>query len=93
MAKKARKAAASKARKAKSSAGRKRPAAKAWRQVATPKRAKAVAKKKAARKRSAKRPESFLQKVEGAFEAVLDTLTDAERLHRKLEPEISREPE
>jgi ribonuclease R len=41
----------------------------------------------------AKRPESFSHKVAGAFEAVVDTLVDAEELHHKLEPEISREPE
>jgi hypothetical protein len=37
--------------------------------------------------------ESFLRKVEGAVEAVFDTLTDAERLHRKLEPDITPDQE
>ena len=40
---------------------------------------------------------SLLRKVEnkvaGAFRAVADTLTDAEQLHEKLDPGISREPE
>lgn len=93
MAKKARKAVASKARRAKTSTGKKRPAAKARRKVAMPRKAKSVAKGKRAGKRIAKQPEGLLQKVAGAVEAVLDTLTDAEQLHRKLEPEISREPE
>jgi hypothetical protein len=99
MAKKARKATAAKAGKAKTSAGKKRTAAKARRKAATHKRTKSVAKKKSVAKgkragsRFAKRRESLLQKVEGAVEAVLDTLTDAEQLHRKLEPEVSREPE
>lgn len=99
MVKKARKS-ASKARKAKTSVRRKRPVAKArrktGRKAAAPKRAKTVAKKarkKAAPKPSAMPHESFLQRVEGVVEAVLDTLTDAERLHHKLEPDISRDPE
>ena len=40
---------------------------------------------------------SLLKKVEnkvaGAFKAVTDTLTDAEQLHEKLDPGISRESE
>ena len=42
---------------------------------------------------TAKPEKTIGQKVEGAFEAVLDVLTDAEQLHHKLEPEISTEPE
>ena len=38
-------------------------------------------------------PKSFPEKVAGAFSTVVDILTDAEQLHHKLEPEISREPE
>ncbi len=101
MAKKARKAAA-KARKTKTSAKRKkRSAVKTRRKTAAPKRAKSLPNKslaKKTKKKSAPKPsvtprESFLQRVEDAVEAVLDTLTDAEHLHRKLEPDISREPE
>jgi len=40
-----------------------------------------------------KAPESFSQKVAGAFHAIVDTLSDAEQLHRKLDPGVSREPE
>ena len=36
---------------------------------------------------------SLADKVAGTFTAVVDTLTDAERLHHKMEPEVSREPE
>ena len=49
-----------------------------------------VAEKPAARKPP---PESLLHKIEGEFTAILDTLTDAERLHEKLDPGVSREPE
>ena len=42
-------------------------------------------------------PKSFVQKVEqkieGAVAAAIDILTDAERLHHKLEPGISQTPE
>jgi hypothetical protein len=45
--------------------------------------------------RKAARPphKSFVQRVEGAFGAVADILTDAEQLHHRLEPGISNEPE
>ena len=33
------------------------------------------------------------EKVEGAFQAVFDTLTDAERLHHKLEPDVTPDQE
>jgi hypothetical protein len=46
-----------------------------------------------ARKPIPKAPESFSQKVAGAFHAIVDTLSDAEQLHRKLDPGVSREPE
>ena len=42
-------------------------------------------------------PRSFVQKVEqkieGAVEAAIDILTDAERLHHKLDPGVSPIPE
>jgi hypothetical protein len=64
----------------------------------TKKRRKLAAQKKPARKKISKaRPESFTHKVEHEVEAVAteiaDIFTDAERLHQKLDPGISREPE
>jgi hypothetical protein len=51
----------------------------------------------AASQQTAKPRRSFVrrieEKVEGAFEAVFDTLTDAERLHHKLEPDITPDQE
>ena len=93
MAKKARRG-ASKARKAKVSARPKRSTLKTRRKLATPKTVKLAAKRKPARKRVAqKKPEAFSRKVADAFKAVVDTLVDAEQLHHKLDPEVSREPE
>ena len=63
------------------------------------KRGKVAAKKKPARKtiRRKARPESFVHKAEHEVEAVAteiaDIFTDAERLHQRLDPDISREPE
>ena len=37
--------------------------------------------------------ESLSHKIESAVAAVVDIFTDAERLHHKLEPDISNEPE
>lgn len=93
MAKKARKA-ASKARKVKASARPKRSAVKTRGKSATPKKVKVAAKRKPIRKRVArKQPESFSHKVADVFKTVVDTLVDAEQLHHKLDPEVSREPE
>ena len=39
------------------------------------------------------KPRGILAKIVADFEAVIDTLADADNLHRKLEPKISREPE
>jgi hypothetical protein len=103
MAKK-RKGAAAKAKKTKTSAKKKHSALKAQRKAtapkkATPKKAKSVAPKKAkpvATEKSTgqsvvKRQESFSHKVAGAFEAVVDTLVDAEQLHRRLDPDPTRD--
>lgn len=38
-------------------------------------------------------PESFPHKIERAFNAVVDTLADAEHLDHELDPGVSREPE
>jgi hypothetical protein len=64
----------------------------------TKKRRKVAARKKPVHKKISKaRPESFTHKVEHEVEAVAteiaDIFTDAERLHQKLDPGISREPE
>jgi hypothetical protein len=64
------------------------------RKVAAPPPSKPVAKKKPAAQKVQK---SFLRTVEdkvaGAFNAVINTLVDAEQLHHKLDPGVSPEPE
>jgi hypothetical protein len=46
-----------------------------------------------ARKPIPKASESLSQRVAAAFHTIVDTLSDAEQLHRKLDPGVSREPE
>lgn len=55
--------------------------------------AQSVTDQPAAGQQTAQKRESFLHKIEDAVEAVFDTLTDAERLHRKLEPDITPDQE
>jgi hypothetical protein len=88
MARKARKKSASKAKEK----AKKKSAAVATkkRKTAAKKKSKAAAKKKAARKA---KPKGVVATIVADFEAVVDTLTDAERLHRKLEPPGSPESE
>lgn len=106
MAKKTRKKSAAKATKTSKALTRKKGArkktavAKKSRKVAARKKSKPIAKKKPVAKKTPARkkirkppPESFVEKVEDAFTAVVDILTDAERLHHKLDPGVSREPE
>jgi len=106
MAKKTRKRVASKAAKkskaltGKKGAKKKAAVTKKRRKIAARKKSKPVAKKKLIAKKTPGRkkirkapPESFLHKVDDVFTAVVDTLTDAERLHHKLDPGVSREPE
>ena len=83
MAKKARKKSAAKTKK-KSKAARKK------RKTVVRKKAKAAARKKAARKAKRK---GVIRTIVADIRAVVDTLTDAERLHHKMEPHVSREPE
>ncbi len=86
MAKKARKKSAAKTRKK----AKKKPAASAR------KKRKTVAKRKskrAAGKKAARKSKGIIAEIVGRLGAVVDTLTDAERLHRKLEPRVSNEPE
>jgi len=99
MAKKTRKQAAAKAAKAAKSmrktGGAKKPAAaRSGRKVTAPRKVKAGARKRPAGKKIQK---SFLKDVErkvaGAVTGLVDTLTDAERLHQQLDPGISNEPE
>jgi hypothetical protein len=98
MAKKSRRKAA---KKSKAATKKKGVATKKKRKIAVRKksspavRKKLVAKKKPAGKKATtpSPPESISRKVAGAFNAVVDVFTDAERLHQKLDPDISREPE
>jgi hypothetical protein len=83
MAKKARKKSATK-RKKKSTPARKK------RKVAVRKKPKVATRKKAARKA---KPRGIIRTIVADVKAVVDTLTDAERLHRKMEPRVSSDPE
>ena len=100
MAKKTRKRAAAKAAKKskalirKKRAKKKTAVAKKRRKAAAWKKSKPVAKKTPVRKKIRQPPpESFPHKVEDVATEIVDILTDAERLHRKLDPGVSREPE
>jgi folate-dependent phosphoribosylglycinamide formyltransferase PurN len=85
MARKARKKSAAKTKKK----AKKKPIA-----VKTKKR-KAVTNKTAARKKVVRKakPKGVIATVVGGFEAVVDTLTDAERLQQKLQPHVPSDPE
>ena len=88
MAKKARKKSASKTKKKKPAIAKKK------RKAAAKKTSKAAARKKAAKPTKAKpQRKGVVAGIVGAAKAVVDTLTDAERLHHKMEPHVSREPE
>jgi hypothetical protein len=91
MAKKTRKRTASKATKKAKTSSEKGAMAKTRRKVVVPKKFKS--RKARVRKPIPPAPESFSQKVAGAFHAIVDTLSDAEQLHHKLDPGVSREPE
>ena len=87
MAKKARKKSASKTKKKSAVTKKKRkPTAK--------KTSRAAARKKAAKPAKAKpQRKGIIAEIAAAAKAVVDTLTNAERLHHKMEPHVSREPE
>lgn len=92
MARKARKKSAAKARKK----AKKKPAAVKTkkRKAAAKKKSKTAARKKAARKAKPKaKPIGVIASVVGGFEAVVDTLADAERLQQKLQPHVPSDPE
>jgi len=83
---------ARKTRRKSAAKARKKPAA------VTRKKRKAAAKTKTAARRKATRkakPKGVFAEITGGFAAVIDTLSDAERLHRRLEPQpsLDREPE
>ena len=80
MARKARKKSAAKTKK------KRKPVAK--------KKSKVAARKKMARKAKSKtKPKGVVAKLVAEFKAVVDTLSEAEQLHRKLEPRGSPESE
>jgi hypothetical protein len=86
---------AKKARKKSANKTKKKPAiAKKRRKGAVKKTSKAAARKKAAKPAKAKpQHKGVIAGIAGVAKAVVDTLTDAERLHHKMEPHVSREPE
>jgi hypothetical protein len=88
MARKARKKSAAKAKKKSTAVSKKK------RKTVAKKKFKLAARKTVARKAKTKpKPKGVVATIVADIEAVVDTLTDAERLHRKLEPHVSREPE
>jgi hypothetical protein len=87
---------ARKARKKFAARAKKKPAAisKKKRKTVAKKKSKVAARKKAARKATPKpKPKGVIATFVADFKAAVDTLTDAERLHRKLEPRGSPESE
>ena len=82
MAKKARKKSAAKTKKSKGARNK--------RKAVVRKKAKPAARKKAARKAKRK---GVIRTIIADVKAVVDTLTDAERLHHKMEPHVSSDPE
>ena len=93
MARKTRKRTASKATKKAKTSSKKGTMAKTRRIAAAPKKSKSVVRKVRARKPIPKATESLSQRVAAAFRTIVDTLSDAEQLHSKLDPGVSREPE
>jgi hypothetical protein len=85
---------AAKATKKSKTSGKKGGVTASKRKVAAKKKITHIAKEKLARKKIRKPPpERIPDRVVGAISAVVDTLTDAERLLHKMHPETSREPE
>jgi hypothetical protein len=93
MARKTRKRTASKATKKAKTSSKKGTMAKTRRIAVAPKKSKSVVRKVRAKKPIPKASESLSQRVAAAFHTIVDTLSDAEQLHRKLDPGVSREPE
>jgi hypothetical protein len=86
MARKARKKSASKAKRKPSAVSKKK------RKTVAKNKSKVAARKKPGRQAKAK-PKGVVATIVADVEAVMDTLTEAERLHRKLEPRGSPESE
>ncbi len=82
MAKKARKKSAAKTKKSKGARNK--------RKAVVRKKAKPAARKKAAHKAKRK---GVIGTIVADVNAVVDTLAEAERLHHKMEPHVSRDPE
>lgn len=93
MARKTRKRTASKATKKAKTSSKKGTMAKTRRIAVAPKKSKSVVRKVRAKKPIPKASESLSQRVAAAFHTIVETLSDAEQLHRKLDPGVSREPE
>ncbi|MFZ0150515.1 MAG: hypothetical protein WBG18_08150 [Xanthobacteraceae bacterium] len=93
MPKEKRKRTASKATKKAKTSSKKRTMAKTRRKAVASKKSKSVLRKARDEKPTPKASESFSQRVAAAFHTIVDTLSDAEQLHRKLDPGVSREPE
>ena len=92
MARKTRKKSAAKAKKKPAAVTKKK--RKTKRKTAAKNKSKPAARKKPARKAKPKtkpKPKGVIAKIVADFKAVVDTLTDAERLHHKLEPRGSPE--
>jgi hypothetical protein len=92
------KSAAKAAKRSKTGRKTKRAASKTRRKTASPKQPKApkqpqavAPQAKPAAKESAAPHESLAHRIGGAFKAVVDTLADAERLHRQLDPDPSKD--
>src|ERR1700746_816983 len=92
MAKKTRKRTVSITTKKASSSSKKGTMAKTRRNAVAPRKSKSARKARVG-KPIPKAAESISQKVAAAFHTIVDTLSDAEQLHRKLDPGVSREPE
>jgi hypothetical protein len=84
MATKARKKRAAKAKKKRMMAARKK------RKAAVKTKPRTAARKKAARKAKSK---GVIAEIAGGFDAVMETLSEAQRLRRKLEPRMAADPE
>jgi hypothetical protein len=89
---------ARKTRKKSAAKAKKKPAAvtKKKRKTAAKNKSKTAARKKPARKAKPKnkpKPKGVIANIVADFKAVVATLTDAERLHQKLEPRGSPESE
>jgi hypothetical protein len=93
MARKTRKRTALKANKKAKASSKKGTMAKNRRKTVAPKKSKSVVRKARARRPIPKASENLSQRVAAAFHTIVDTLSDAEQLHRKLDPGVSREPE